>query len=118
MIQIALVLPIVARMAYTIRNYIIGFLHLIMLGILSFFLLGLYDQVKGLNTNKLHANGLRVLGLGIVLSELILFLQGTLLWLEWGFLPKYHLLLFLCSTLMPIGILFLLIAEIRRSKTE
>ena len=107
-VQAAVALPIVAQMAYTIRNYIIGFIHLMMLGILSFFILGFqYGQSVGLSKNQ--SWGLIVLGSGIIGSEALLFLQGSLFWAGWSFMPGYYLLLFGASTLMPIGVGLLLV---------
>ncbi|WP_421799378.1 hypothetical protein [Haliscomenobacter sp.] len=107
-VQAAVALPIVAQMAYTIRNYIIGFIHLMMLGILSFFILGIqYGQSSSLSKNQ--SWGLIALGSGIIGSEALLFLQGTLFWAGWGFMPGYYLLLFGVSALMPIGVGLLLV---------
>jgi len=107
-VQAAVALPIVAQMAYTIRNYIIGFIHLMMLGILSFFILG-FQYGQGFSLRKNQSWGLIALGTGILGSEALLFLQGTLFWVGWGFMPGYYLLLFGASALMPIGVGLLLV---------
>jgi branched-subunit amino acid transport protein AzlD len=108
LVQTAIALPFVAQMAYTIRNYIIGFIHLMMLGILSFFILGFqYGQSSSLSKNQ--SWGLIALGSGIIGSETLLFLQGTLFWAGWGFMPGYYLLLFGASALIPIGVGLLLV---------
>lgn len=110
LVQAAVALPFVAQMAYTIRNYIIGFIHLIMLGILSFFILGIqYGQSERFSNQDKW--GLFLLGGGIVASEGLLFLQGTLFWIGWGFMPGYYGLLFGASCLMPVGIAFLLFSK-------
>ena len=108
MVQAAVALPVVAQMAYTIRNYIIGFIHLMMLGILSFFILG-YQYGQGSSLSRNQSWGLIALGSGIIGSETLLFLQGTLFWAGWGFMPGYYLLLFGASALMPIGVGLLLL---------
>lgn len=107
LIQTAIALPFVAQMAYTIRNYIIGFIHLIMLGVLSFFIMGVhYGQSSGLPVQRKW--GLSILATGIIASEFLLFLQGTLFWMNWGFLPAYYEWIFGVSCLMPLGIALLL----------
>jgi len=106
LVQTAVALPLVAEMAYTIRNYIIGFIHLIMLGILSFFILGMQWQ-QTVRMDQQRKLGLIILSTGILLSECLLFLQGTLFWAGLGFIPGYYCLLFGASGLMPLGVLML-----------
>lgn len=106
-VQTAVAIPQVAEMAYTIRNYIIGFIHLMMLGILSFFILGLqWEKVWKIDPRS--KTGFILLSLGIVLSECLLFGQGTLFWAKKGLMPGYYWILFGVSALMPLGILLLL----------
>jgi len=56
--------------------------------------------------------------LGFVLSECLLFLQGTMLWWGIGFLPQYYELLFGCSLLLPLGILLIVPGQFRRYSTQ
>ncbi len=108
--QSAVVFPVVATAAYTIRNYVIGFIHLILLGAMTFFLLAFC-----LDQNILRANsrtiriGLVTLIAGFILTEVILFLQGTFFWGAMGFLPYYYVGLFATSCLLPVGVLLLVV---------
>lgn len=107
--QSAVILPFIAEVAYTIRNFVIGFIHLILLGTASHFLLGLAGEL-GLYEQR-RKPGKWVLGLfsaGFILSEFLLFLQGTLFWGTLGFLPFYYETLFAVSVLMPLALLLLL----------
>lgn len=114
-IQATVIVPAVAKMAYTIRNFVIGFVHLIMLGVLSVFIFAyLEEETTVFNTGQLHRLGIKVFIAGVALSELLLFLQGTLFWSKMGFLPHYYLLLFATSTLMPLGIAAVLAGAVRR----
>ena len=108
-VQFAVVIPYIATIAYTIRNYVIGFIHLILLGAITFAILALasragYIQLK----DKTLSKGIIVLTIGIFLSEILLFLQGTLLWGAQGFIPFYYEILFGVSVLMPMGIAIML----------
>jgi hypothetical protein len=49
------------------------------------------------------------------LTEALLFGQGTLLWAEAGFIPSYHLSLFLVSALFPVAIALILSGYLRRT---
>lgn len=112
LIQGVVVVPAIAVITYTIRNFVIGFIHLILLGAAS----------SGIFAFALEAGWLRPVGKklnvgfiiflsGILLSELILFLQGSMFWAGLGFLPHYYLMLFLVSGLLPIGIAIIILSS-------
>jgi len=104
LIQTAVLIPFIAKAAYTIRNYVIGFIHLILLGALSSLILSLALH-HGLLTrnNRLTRIGLTFFVIGLLGSEALLFLQGTLLWVSVGFLPHYYEGIFAVSMLIPVG---------------
>ena len=105
-IQTAVIVPQIGVVAYTIRNFVLGFIHLLLLGMATGFLLGFAaNENIILLKNKMAKAGLLFLLAGIILSELILFGQGVLLWSQVGFLPAYYILIFGVSVLMPAGIL-------------
>ncbi|HMR42475.1 MAG TPA: hypothetical protein PKC40_01515 [Saprospiraceae bacterium] len=104
-IQTFLLIPYVATIAYTIRNFVIGFLHLILLGSVSAFLIGLFLKKKWLPyTTKLTRWGVGAFIFGFLSTEIILFSQGILLWAALGFLPQYDLILCALSLFLPAGI--------------
>ncbi len=104
-IQTAVIVPQIGVVAYTIRNFVLGFIHLLLLGMASCFLLGFaaHENLIFLASKTARA-GLTILLAGIVLSEFILFGQGMLIWGELGFLPVYYNLIFWVSVLMPVGL--------------
>src|SRR5690606_26234884 len=118
-IQTFLLIPYVATIAYTIRNFVIGFLHLILLGSVSAFLIGLLLKKKWIpHTTKLTRWGVVAFIFGFLSTEIILFSQGILLWAALGFLPQYDLILCALSLFLPAGIAlifvdFLLVARKR-----
>ncbi|MCB0635120.1 MAG: hypothetical protein KDC54_00800, partial [Lewinella sp.] len=97
LMQSALVLPFVAKAAYTIHNYVIGFIHLLQLGIFTATLLAFALGTGLLTLRRLSRFGLGLLFTGFLLSEGWLFLQGTFFWGAWGFLPAYYEVLFAVS---------------------
>ncbi|MBK7869888.1 MAG: hypothetical protein IPJ74_03960 [Saprospiraceae bacterium] len=108
-IQASVAVPFVAKAAYTIRNYVIGFIHLILLGAITFFLLSIAFNNQILSgRNTLSRMGLWSIIAGFILSESLLFLQGTMFWGAMGFLPFYYELLFAVSILIPLGIALLI----------
>ncbi|RMG78493.1 MAG: hypothetical protein D6714_17925 [Bacteroidetes bacterium] len=115
LIQTAVVVPYIGKVGYTIRNFVIGFLHLILLGMITGFLLGLGAYVRKIQTeNPFIRAGLRLFFIGFVASELLLFGQGVLFWAAMGFIPAYYELLFGVSALMPLGFAAILWGQWRR----
>jgi len=111
--QSVLVFPSIARAGYTIRNYVIGFMHLILLGVVTAFILAYSLQQKQLQSEgRLAKVGLWLILVGFTASEALLFLQGTLFWAAMGFLPAYYVSLFCVSALIPLGVLCFLLSQI------
>lgn len=53
--------------------------------------------------------GIGLLLTGFILSEVILFTQGAMFWMQLGFMPYYYLTLFGVSALMPVGLVLVLV---------
>ncbi|TRX52212.1 hypothetical protein FNH22_22600 [Fulvivirga sp. M361] len=104
MAQMAVAVPAIATISYTIRNYVIGFIHLIVLGFVS--LTGAAVLIKSnlLSKNSTSGWGWVLLLIAFTGTEALLFGQGTLLWMELGFITHYHLLLFGITLLFPISL--------------
>jgi hypothetical protein len=115
MIQIAVALPVVATISYTIKNYVIGFIHLIVLGSVTFSVAGVLLEQGHLPYQPSDKRGWLLILAGFVITEFLLMGQGTLLWMEAGFIPNYHFLLFLASIPMPVGISLVLTGLMRKS---
>ncbi len=100
-IQTAVVIPEVAEISYTIRNFAVGFIHLLMLGCLSLFLFVMISEVTRF---PMHVAGLWMFVVGVLTTELLLFGQGVAFWLGLGFIPGYYLLLATFSGLIFLGV--------------
>lgn len=107
-IQAAVVVPVVAQISYTIRQFVIGFVHLTMLGSISLSLLAilLYSGLLRIS-GKIPQWGMYLLLFGFLSSEFLLFCQGMMLWTGHGFIKYYYELLFYSSTFMPIGLILI-----------
>ena len=114
LIQSAVIIPAIAVVGYTIRNYAMGFLHLMLIGMVTLFLFGFAAQMKLIRLdNILSKIGIRVFIVGFILSETILFLQGTMFWGAMGFMPYYYILLFGVSAMLPLGLLLILSGQLK-----
>lgn len=115
LMQAVVAIPQVAVMAFTIRNYVIGFIHLNMLGAISMMLFAM-ALLRGwfVSTDVLARAGLSLFTTGVLLSEAALFVQGTLFWIGWGMIPGYHWIQLLTSIPIPLGVIVLLVHLARR----
>ncbi len=107
MVQAAVAIPFVAKVSYVIRNFVIGFIHLTMLGAFSLTLIALLLHQGWLPSTKMAAKGYWLLILGFALTEAILFSQGVLLWASKGFIPHYHEIIFGVTLLLPLALLII-----------
>jgi hypothetical protein len=109
-IQLVVLVPELAQVSHEIRNFVIGYIHLTMLGIITGFLFGFAFQNNFLNSkNVIQKWGIILFLLGFVTTEILLFLQGIWLFLNQGSFPDYYQNLFLSSIFLPTGLLMLTI---------
>jgi hypothetical protein len=109
-IQLVVLVPELALVSHEIRNFVIGYIHLTMLGIITGFLFGFAFQNNFLNSkNAIQKWGINIFLLGFVATEILLFLQGIWLFLNKGSFPDYYQNLFLSSICLPVGLSMLTI---------
>lgn len=117
-IQLVVLVPELAQVSHQIRNFVIGYIHLTMLGIITGFLFGFALQNDFLNSgNRIHKWGISFFLLGFVTTEILLFLQGIWFFFGKGAFPNYYQNLFLSSIFLPAGLL-LLSVEILKLKQK
>ncbi|HMQ75963.1 MAG TPA: hypothetical protein PKE21_08295 [Flavobacteriales bacterium] len=118
LMQAVVAFPPVAIMAFTIRNYVIGFIHLNMLGAITLMLFAMALLRGWFTSTAVPVRiGLSLFTSGLVLTEALLFLQGTLFWAGLGMLPGYHATLLGFSLLLPAGIAVLWAHHPARART-
>jgi hypothetical protein len=102
--QAGLVVPEVSEISTTIRQFMIGYIHLTMLGFITgAILLALAPKVQ------FSTDGIAIFITGYVGTELLLFVQGIFFWARWGSLPYYHEVLFIASLMIPVGIVLIML---------
>lgn len=110
-IQLVVLVPELAQVSHQIRNFVIGYIHLTMLGIITGFLFGFAFQNVFLNPKStIQKWGIYIFLLGFVATEVFLFLQGIWLLLKSGSFPYYYQNLFWASIFLPAGLLLLTIS--------
>ncbi len=105
------IFPVVIEAAIQTRNFVVGFIHLLMLGVISGALLMFLSAEGFLSRQKAViyvATAFYILG--FVLSELLLFLQGLMTYFLWGAVPEFNLNMFIFSAFIVLGVLLFLIS--------
>jgi hypothetical protein len=117
LVHVAVALPVVAEISYTIKNFVIGFIHLVVLGSVTLTIVGILLEKGVLPDNPLSKRGWQLLLTAFIVTESILMGQGLLLWMQQGFMPLYHLMLFLVSALFPVALALVVAGFFRPSVT-
>lgn len=109
--------PVLHEMVFNSKStLIIGYLHMIMLGMFSLFFIWLLIEKKMIQLNQLLKIGLVFFVVGVLLSEFLLFGQGAANHF-WNYsLPNYYTMLYSASGLMPIGILVMTVSQFYKKK--
>lgn len=77
LLQAVSTIPALSKLAFGFRSIVIGYLHLILLGVITLFILGYVVINQYMHINKMAVRGIVIFIAGIILNELILFIQGT-----------------------------------------
>lgn len=116
-IQLIVLFPEMAQVSHQIRNFVVGFIHLTMLGIITGFLLGLLLKNQFITSKEeLVRGGIYLFLIGFVTTELLLFIQGASFYLKTGVIPGYYQYLFMASIGLPIGLFMIIISILNRIK--
>ncbi|WP_235972983.1 hypothetical protein [Flavobacterium undicola] len=108
-IQLIVLIPEFAQISHQIRNLVIGYIHLTMLGIITGFLFAFLLKNSFLNKeNNWIKYGIKLFIMSFILTELILFFQGIYFFLAKEQLPMYYQNLFITSIFLPIAILMII----------
>jgi hypothetical protein len=109
-LQMVSVFPEIAEMAFYIRNFTIGYLHLVFLGFISTFLIAWFGINGFLNLQSAGIKkGWLIFLLSFLVTEILIFMQPTLLKMGMGPLPYYEVFLFSSSILFPTSSLLFFI---------
>lgn len=76
LLQAGSVIPSLSKLAFGFRPIVIGYLHLVLLGVISLFLFFYVSKTKLVNLNKLTGIGIVVFTIGVIFNEILLMVQG------------------------------------------
>jgi len=102
LLQTASIIPSVSKLAFGFRPIIIGYLHLILLGIITLFILGYAFAFDLIQNHAPIKKGIRVFVGGILFNELILMSQGVSDILNLA-VPYVNILLLVAAVMLCTG---------------
>ena len=103
LLQVGSTVPSLGTWAFGIRPIVIGYLHLILLGVVSLFLIAYAIKEQYISYVKKARYGIAVFVGGIILTELVLMIQG-LGAIKYKAIPYVNELLFTAACIMLVGI--------------
>lgn len=76
-LQLGSTIPSLSQLAFGFRPIVIGYLHLVLLGVTSIFLIGYIVSFQLVTVNKNLLKGIYIFITGIILNEFLLMIQGV-----------------------------------------
>jgi hypothetical protein len=104
--------PELSHISYGFRPIIIGYLHLVLLGVTSIFVLGYIVSFELISVNKPLIMGLIVFVSGVIINELLLLIQGVAAF-SYTSIPYINEMLIAAAVILLTGILIMLISRLR-----
>lgn len=113
LLQMGTIHPDLGHAVFGYRPIIIGFLHLVFLGFVTFYLLSVYFEEGAFNRQSVFArSALSLFAFGIIAQEVVLMIQGIMLFL--GKAPHiYYWLLWVIALLLFLGATLVALAALR-----
>ncbi|MEN7546437.1 hypothetical protein AAG747_00870 [Rapidithrix thailandica] len=107
-LQLLSAFPPIAQLAFSMRDFVIAYLHLVLIGVVSLALIAWFVDQKWLQAQRFSARfGIVLFVLGYLGIEVILVLVPTLRLLGWATVFTYYPLLFSVSLIGFVGVLLL-----------
>lgn len=114
-LQLASTIPSLSTLAFGFRPIVIGYLHLILLGVITLFLLGFLLAEKHILQNLTTTRGIKVFIAGIIINEILLMVQGIAA-MTYTPVPLINELLLVAACILFAGIIFLNISQQKTAK--
>ena len=115
-IQVVSAFPYFVEKSLALKPFlIIGYLHLFTLGFMSVFVFLILTQLKKIQLKTFGSKvGVIIFLLGVVFTELLLFIQGFLVLIHFKPIQNYNLWLLMVSILLFIGLLFIFVNQLKK----
>ncbi|MDE3185632.1 MAG: hypothetical protein KGM16_19650 [Bacteroidota bacterium] len=106
LLQAASAIPSLSFLTYGFRPIVIGYLHLVLLGVISLFIITYCMSTRKLVFNKINITGVKIFVAGIILNEVFLLAQG-IADLVYDVVPYINEALLFAATVLFAGLLLM-----------
>lgn len=114
LLQLGSTIPSLSKLAFGFRPIVIGYLHLVLLGAVSLFIIGYTLYIGVLELGRNTRAGIVIFVCGVILNELTLMIQGIAA-MGYVSIPHINEVLFIVSSIIASG---LVVLNIHRRKRE
>jgi hypothetical protein len=110
LLQAGSVIPSLSQLAFGFRPIIIGYLHLVLLGVITLFIIAYAFARKFILPDKTTRAGVIVFTAGIILNEALLMIQGIT---DMGYMPirSINQLLFIAAIVLLSGMIIINVGQ-------
>lgn len=115
LLQLGSTIPFLSQLAYGFRPIVIAYLHLVLLGVITLFLIGYIIAGNYILHGRNTTAGIFIFTIGIILNEVVLMIQGISN-LNYTYIPNTNEALLLIGIIMFVGILLLNISQGKKYK--
>lgn len=99
-------IPSLSQIAFGFRPIVIGYLHLMLLGVVTIFIIGFIFSNKIFQLSKIGRGGALLFIAGIIINQMLLMIQGVTA-MEYIWIPYINEALLMAAITMFTGLLFL-----------
>lgn len=117
LLQLLSTIPSLSQLAFGFRPVVIGYLHLMLLGVISIFLLGYILANQLIKIGRYTKMGSIVFIIGIIVNQMLLLVQGASAMNYIG-IPYINESLFAAAILMFIGLVFINVQTDYKNKMQ
>lgn len=115
LMQLFSAFPYIANLAFQLKDFVIGYLHLVFLGIVITTLLGFLNYFKLIRLPKYF---LILYSLAFATTEILIFYKAFAFWLKLAFFSSYYVVLALFSIAFPVAVGILLFKNVDFQKSK
>lgn len=117
LLQLFSTIPMLSQIAFGFRPIVIGYLHLMLLGVITIFTIGYVINAGFIQINKYFTSGLIVFIVGIIVNQLFLMIQGIYAMKYIG-VPYINEALLIAASTMFTGMLLLNFGNFKSKYTK
>jgi hypothetical protein len=116
-LQTGSVHPALSQLSYGFRPIVIGYLHLVLLGVTSIFIIGYIVSFELIPLTKKLFTGVVIFVSGVIINELLLMVQGVAA-LTYTFVDGINIMLLIAAFILWSGAAMIFFSGLKRAQQQ